>query len=129
MKEALNIEERKPIWIALSDFYLDTELQASDFRHIAFKIIESPYSFEKVKEINKYEVFPILQPNLMSVAGEWAGFDEKWLVDSIMESLAKRNIAKKIGIEGPYLTFKWMCQDYWEKLEKVYNELKSEPEF
>jgi hypothetical protein len=78
MNETLNIEERKPIWIALSDFYLDTELQESDFRHIAFKIIESPYSLEEVKEINKYEIFPVLQPNLMSVAGEWAGFPENW---------------------------------------------------
>ena len=128
MNETLNIEERKPIWIALSNFYLDTELQESDFRHIAFKIIESPYSFEKVKEINKYEIFPVLQANLMSVAGEWAGFDEKWLVNSIKESLAKRNTVKKIGIESSYLTLKWMCKEYWEKLEKVYNELKSNPE-
>jgi len=103
MNETLNIEERKPIWIALSDFYLDTELQESDFRHIAFKIIESPYSFEKVEEINKYEIFPVLQANLMSVAGEWAGFNEKWLVDRIMESLAERNAVKKIRIERLYL--------------------------
>ena len=128
MNETLNIEKRKPIWIALSDFYLDTELQESDFRYIALKIIESPYSFEKVKEINKYEIFPVLQANLMSVAGEWAGFDEKWLVESITESLAKRNAVKKIGIESSYLTLKWMCKDYWEKLEKVYQELKSNPE-
>lgn len=128
MNETLNIEERKPIWIALSDFYLDTELQELDFRHIAFKIIESPYSFEEVKEINKYEIFPVLQPNLMNVAGEWAGFNEEWLVNRIQESLSKRNTAKKIGIEGAYLTLKWMCKDYWEKLEKVYTELKSNPE-
>ena len=128
MNEILNIEGRKPIWIALSDFYLDTELQESDFRHIAFKIIESPYSFQKVKEINKYEIFPVLQANLMSVAGEWAGFQEEWLINSIKESLAKRNTVKKIGIESSYLTLKWMCKDYWEKLEKVYNELKLNPE-
>nr|WP_299000090.1 hypothetical protein [uncultured Allomuricauda sp.] len=121
----MNIEERKPIWIALSDFYLDTELQESDFRHIAFKIIESPYSFQKVKEIDKYEIFPVLQPNLMSVAGEWAGFHEEWLVNSIVESLSKRNTAKKIAIESSYLTLKWMNKGYWNKLEKVYNEIKS----
>ncbi len=128
MNETLNIEERKPIWIALSDFYLDTELQESDFRHIAFKIIESPYSLEKVKKINKYEIFPVLQLNLMSVAGEWAGFDEEWLINSINESLSKRNTVKKLGIEGSYLTLKWMCKDYWKKLEKVYNEIKLNPE-
>lgn len=124
MDETLNIEERKPIWIALSIFYLDTELQESDFKNIALKIIKSPYSFEKVKEINKYEIFPVLQANLISVAGEWADFDEKWLVDSITKSLTKRNAVKKIGIEISYLTFKWMCKNYWENLKTAYLELK-----
>ena len=41
MNETLKIKERKPIWIALSEFYLDIELQESDLRDIAFKIIES----------------------------------------------------------------------------------------
>lgn len=118
-----NIAERKPIWIALSEFYLDTELQVSNFRQIAKKIIESPYSIEEVKIINKYEVFPVLQPNLLSVAGEWTGFEEEWLVTRITDSLAKRTMLKKSGIEISYLAFHWMQEDYWEKLEKVYLEL------
>ena len=52
MTAPLNIVERKPIWIALSEFYLDTELGDSDFRQIAFTILESPYSFNEVKIIN-----------------------------------------------------------------------------
>lgn len=127
MKETLNIEERKPIWVALSEFYLDTELQESDFRYIATKIIQSPYSIEEVKEIDKYEVFPLLQNNLMSVAGVWSGFDEKWLVERIQESLSKRNALRKIAIEGAYLTNKWMNKGYWEKLELIYREVKSRP--
>ncbi len=127
MKNASNIEDRKPIWIALSEFYLDTELQESDFRHIAFKIIESPYTFDEVREINRYEVFPVLQPNLLSVAGEWAGFDEEWLVKSITDSLANRNTLKKLEIESSYLTYKWMSKDKWEKLEKTYKQVKSNP--
>lgn len=125
MKETFKIEERKPIWIALSDFYLDTELQESDFRDIATKIIESPYSIVEVKEIDKYEVFPVLRNNLMSVAGVWSGFDEKWLVERIQESLSKRNAVRKIAIEGAYLTNKWMNKRYWEKLELIYHEMKS----
>ena len=118
MKRIPNIEERKPIWIALSDFYLDTELQESDFKRIAHTISESPYSIEQVKEINKYELFPVLQWNLISVAGEWAGFNEELLVKFITDSLQKRNITRKLGIEISYLTFHWMCKDYWRKLVK-----------
>jgi hypothetical protein len=128
MKDTINIEERKKIWMALSKFYLDTELQESDFSHIAYKIIESPYSLEEVKQINKYEIFPILQANLLNVAGEWAGFDEEWLVNSILESLRKRNAMKKWAIKISYLAFKSMCKDYWERLEKSYNQIKNNTE-
>lgn len=124
----LNIEQRRPIWIALSEFYLDTELDDSDFRQIAFTIIESPYNFEEVKTINKYEVFPILQTNLLSVAGEWAGFDEEWLIGKITARLNNKNSLSNIAVELKYRMFKWMCKNYWEKLEKMYNNIKINPD-
>lgn len=123
MKKAINIEERKPIWIALSEFYLDTELQESDFKRIAFKINQSPYALDEVKDINKYEVFPVLQANSLSIAGDWAGFDEAWLVNKITDSLSNRNMVKKVAIESSYLTLKWMWKDYWGKLEKAYHQI------
>lgn len=119
------MDQRKLIWIALSHFYLDTELQESDFLHMAQKIIESPYSLEEVKEINKYEVFPVLQPNLLSVAGEWTGFNEEWLVNAIVASNEHRTAAKKLEIDAAYLVFNWMCKDYWKKLESALVLLKS----
>lgn len=119
------LNQRIPIWIALSEFYLDTELEESDFNRIANRIIESPYSFEDVKKKNKYEIFPILQPNLLDVAGEWAGFDEVWLIDSIHKSIEKRNVIKKVIIEISYLFFKSMCKNYWINTEKAYNQIQS----
>ncbi len=129
MPDTIHLNERKPIWIALSEFYLDTELQDYHFRYIANKIIESPYSLEEVQQINKYEVFPVLQANLLSVAGEWAGFQEEWLIRSIMDSLKKRNAFRKLKIDKLWLIHKWMQEDYWIKLTDVYTELKSNPDF
>ena len=128
MTEPFNIEDRKPIWIALSEFYLDTELQDSDFRHIALTILESPYTLDEVKKINKYEVFPILQVNLLSVAGEWAGFDEAWLVDKITTRLKTKTKLSDIGVEASYQMFKWMSKRYWDNLEKTYNDIKINPD-
>ena len=119
----LNIEERKPIWEALSKLYIDSELQELDFLHIAIKITKSPYSLCEVKKINKYEVFPVLQKNQSNVAGEWKGFNEEWLVRSILNSLETKNVIKKIRIEGCFLIFKWMQKDYWGKLEQLYKAL------
>jgi hypothetical protein len=128
MTNPVDIEQRKQIWIALSEFYLDTELGDSDFREIAFTILNSPYSLDEVKSINKYEVFPVLQGNLLSPAGVWAGFDEDWLVDKISSRLASKTKLNDLGVELSYQALKWMSKDYWEKLEKMYNDIKINPD-
>jgi len=121
---AINLEDRKPIWIALSRFYLDTVLDDPDFKYIASTILKSPYTFDEVKTINKYEVFPILQKNLGSIAGVWAGFDEDWLVEKIVIRIKNKTRFDAIGVEINYQINKWMTKGYWKKLEKVYNDIK-----
>jgi hypothetical protein len=122
--EAINIDDRKPIWIALSEFYLDTELEESDIKYIAETILKSPYSLEEVKEIDKYEVFPVLIPNLLSTAGNWAGFNEDWLLEKIQSYLKKNSSLNRMTTEIFYKLFQWIGNDYWKKLEVIYHELK-----
>lgn len=124
MLNFINSKERKPIWIALSDFYLDTELQDFDFRYIAKTILESPYTFEEVKTINTYEVFPVLQSNLLQPAGEWAGFNEKWLVKAITDYLKTKKSSDDTMIGANYKKYGWMQEDYWVRLEGIYNEMR-----
>jgi hypothetical protein len=118
LKEPLNLTDRKPIWKCLSVFYLDTELQESDFQGIAETIISSPYSFEEVKVIDKYEIFLVLQSNLLQVAGEWAGFEEDWLVEKITDSLQNNSKLRIFRIEVYYGLFRWMHKEYWRRLEE-----------
>ncbi|KMQ65236.1 hypothetical protein ACM46_12505 [Chryseobacterium angstadtii] len=120
----INIKERTPIWIALSDFYLDTELQDSDFRYIARTILESPYTFEEIKNINIYEVFPVLQINLLQPAGEWAGFNEKWLVEVITTRLEAKSSIDNTVVDIQYKKYGWMQEDYWVRLESIYHEIR-----
>ena len=35
------------------------------------------------------EVTPVVQGNLLNVAGEWAGFDDKWLVAEMSKRIGK----------------------------------------
>lgn len=124
MLNFINNKERQPIWIALSDFYLDTELQDFNFRYIAQTILESPYTFEEVKTINTYEVFPVLQSNLLQPAGEWAGFNEKWLVETITAYLETKKSSDDMMISANYKKHGWMQEDYWVRLEDIYNEMR-----
>jgi hypothetical protein len=125
MTPALALTQRRPVWMALSEFYLDTELEDENFKAIAAVILKSPYSLEEVKAINRYEVFPILQSNMLVPAGTWAGFEEEPLVEKILEHLEKRSALKSFGGKISFLMFKWMHKGSWQKLEKAYNELSN----
>jgi len=72
-------ERRKPLWTAFSEFWLDTELADDDLQRIAHTAALSGYTIAELRDIYLYEVAPVVSPNLLTVAGEWAGFDEHWL--------------------------------------------------
>jgi hypothetical protein len=73
---------RHPVWIALSDLFLDTDTRLS-FPYIARTLAESPYSDDELAAIFQNEVAPAVEFNLFDIAGEWAGFNESWLIDTI----------------------------------------------
>ncbi len=77
---------RRPVWIAFSNLFLDTEVSLDRQWRIDV-LAASPYSIEDLEYILIDEVYPICKYNLLSVAGEWAGFDLAWLEDQIQRRL------------------------------------------
>jgi len=109
--DAIDIEHRKPVWIALSEFYLDVELQPEDFTRIRAVFDQSGYSQDEIRQIDYNEVGPILFYNLLSMAGEWMGFDEH----AVTEFVAKRARKKlKLRTMPP---FSWV----WHKSIDFFN--------
>ncbi|GEO23520.1 DUF7079 family protein [Cyclobacterium qasimii] len=120
-----DIANRKPIWEALSKFYLDTELQEEDFKEICKTFHKSPYDLEEIMDIDRYEVFPVLQMNLLSVAGEWEGFDKDWLFSKCQKNYKKRTSRLfKFWYRANNRLWYWMKKDYWERVKK---EMKNAP--
>jgi hypothetical protein len=115
------IERRKPVWIALSDLWLDTELTEDDLRRIAEVMRRSGYKVEELREIYLFEVAPVVFPNLLSVAGEWAGFDEEWLVQEVTKQARRRSpvlrMLVKLGIGKTVLTF--ATERHWVRLVEM----------
>ncbi len=69
--------------MAMSELYLDTDIDAAVLGRVAEEVALSPYSLAELERILRYEVHPVLVSNLHSVAGEWSGFDPDWLVQAI----------------------------------------------
>ena len=78
---ASELDIRRPLWIALSDLYLDT---VPDWDRIAAHCARSPFSIAELQRILFDEVHPVVHANLWSVAGVWQGFDADWLVACIV---------------------------------------------
>ena len=54
-----DLERRRPAWEALSDLFLDTELQDADLPYIARVIVASGYAEAEVEQILYREVYPV----------------------------------------------------------------------
>lgn len=130
MKETLSSQElqsRAPVWEALADFWLDTELVDFQFDHIARVISASPYSIAEVRAIHDYEVAPAVSGNLASVAGEWAGFDTEWLIAECMKYAARRHspwFRARIWLQRPLLQS--FTERYWQQIILRVRALRSE---
>lgn len=77
------IEARLPLWRALSDLFLDTELQDYDYKQLANVVLESGVEPPEVQRILWNEVFPALADNLRVATGEWSAFQDDWLRERI----------------------------------------------
>lgn len=58
--EAIDVERRRPVWCAISELWVDQEL---DVASIARTLIESGYSKEEINQIYAFEVSPVVWKN------------------------------------------------------------------
>lgn len=73
------MERRLKVWQAMSELFLDTEIDALTYKYVASSVTESGYSADEIRSILWNEVFPVLESNLRSVAGVWEGYPREWL--------------------------------------------------
>lgn len=113
------IRERMPVWDALSEFFLDTELQEDDHKRIARVLADSPYSEREIWEILRFEVYPPCHFNLLCVAGEWSSFGEGFLTDKVAPRCGRRP-----RFTWPILHH-WMFRAHWNKVRNLLGDLRS----
>ncbi len=84
----LSLDENRELtlWRALSDLFLDTELQNDDYAFIARRLNSTSLPSEFIHQFLHRKVAPALMPNLWSMTGEWAGFSDKYLLGCIAYS-------------------------------------------
>jgi hypothetical protein len=71
----------------------------------------------------RYDLFPILYPNLLSVAGVWQGFDG-WLLQNIQDrrSGVAGWLKSQVGCVAWYLLGHYYVQPLWDKVKEGLND-------
>jgi hypothetical protein len=122
------IANRKPIWTALSELWLDTELSAQDLERIARVLAASGFSIEELRHIYLAEVAPVVSPNLLGVAGQWASFDVDWLCSQILRNLKDR--PRRTRFWGRFPPTRWLMlhatEKHWNQLVELVRKIRAD---
>ena len=76
------IQERTPVWFAMSRLWLDTELSEKELENIAKTMVASGYSLTELRIMCDSEIAPVI--NKKQGASEWENYDEAWLAQQII---------------------------------------------
>ena len=67
----------------LSELFLDIGLGPHNYFLIARWLRKLDLPIDSIEHMLRYEIFPVLWTNFLNITGEWAGWDEDWLVDQV----------------------------------------------
>ena len=113
------VARRRPVWIALSELWLDTELDEADLHRIADVLRASAYSLIELRQIYLHEVAPVMYPNTLSVAGEWAGVDPDWLVAEATKRAGDHSKAQDSRWSLRQHVMTYATEEHWKRLEQL----------
>ena len=117
-----DLDNRRPVWLAMSDFFLDTELQPEDHDRIAAVLARSPYSMEELRRILYREVYPACIVNLKSFVGVWTAIDVDWIEEQVRDNLRKPWKAWGLLQWG-----RWMIWRHWFAVKRRVARIRGGP--
>lgn len=104
-----DIEDRTPVWDALQDLFMDTDVTLS-YEGIVRVCTASKYSINELEAILYNEVLPAVRFNMfLFPAPEWAGFEINWLVNRILKK-------HRFGKRRPLL-LRFYTYSHWKKIK------------
>jgi hypothetical protein len=82
-------QTREDVWKAMAAHFLDTETRQR-LPYTAWVCVEAGLNPEAAYAIWCREIIPVVGGNLLSVAGEWAGWDDAWLISEARRRQGRR---------------------------------------
>lgn len=115
MANAAEVEAKLPVWVALSDLFLDNEQQPEDYRRIAGILKTSGLPADELRRILAEEIAPAFGPNLLSVAGQWG----MWHEDDVRDIVTRSNKGSPAFRALKRWMFRRHVAEEWAKLRPL----------
>jgi hypothetical protein len=119
-RRPFNIEERRPVWEALSSLFLDTDTSLLS-TNVAEVLAASPYAISELTEILYDEVYPVCHWNLFAVAGVWSGIDQVWLEQRVMARRTRGGYRRHWHLFADFFVPRLLP---WESVVRTVEELR-----
>ena len=133
--DAIDRAARTPVSGALSDLFLDTNLCYAPewasgppaIEYVARTLAASPYTVEELREIELWEVAPVVKPVPGDVAPPWCDFPLEMLAKHCGRRAARRSWFLRQRVRFGYdREVREFTQHYWDYLVPRIAELRAE---
>lgn len=125
-----DLERRTPVWQAMSELFLDTDLSRERKRAIAMMLETSGYSQAELRIIYEREVAPVCYDSLLQADGAWGYLEGGGLEQAIVRHLRQRQSypnwwpfgrgRSKLGVE--------MTRREFSEVMRMVRRLRRDPE-
>jgi hypothetical protein len=88
--------------VALAELYLDTDVRDT-LPRLAQRIVSSGQTRGQIEQLWRRQITPAVHWNLRSAAGEWAGFDRRWLLGEVARRRERRGSLESWPVVGRVL--------------------------
>lgn len=138
--------------VALAELYLDTDVRDA-LPRLAQRIVSAGQTRSQIEQLWRCQITPTVHWNLRSPAGEWAGFDRRWLLSEVARRREKPGLVawplvgrivhrlRAFGAEPEFRAAMWLAERLrgvpeaqrakrvaiWQALLTVYYSVDGEP--
>lgn len=113
---------RREAWLALSELFLDTALDAADIAAIARRLRATGLPADTLQQLYQHEVAPVCWRNLLAVpGGAWAGFEPSALVAAVQRHRAHPPLLDAWGPLQRWRIRRWTAstRDDWLRVKAL----------
>jgi hypothetical protein len=101
------IARRMPLWCALAELFLDTDMPEVWIPNIAGVIVRDGWSLDEADHALRWEVRPAFYHNLLAVAGEWAGWHDADVRRLVLATRAPGRLTRALLGTSRFMPLYW----------------------